>query len=167
MNLRMSISCRKSNSQVSARICILALGVMSSPIVSFCAATECAVSQNRLDAPATRTIQSPSTMLLRSSELPGVVETYRENVSRFKSDFLGKPFFDMLLFLGAAESTKGTYEVIFGTDSLQSGLYCMISSPPEISKILKWNKGDEIHVAGLVKDVKMSAVILDPCALSK
>ena len=163
----MGIFCRISNSQVSAGICILSLGVMSSPIVSFCTAAECAPSQNRLDAPATRTIQSPSTMLLRSSELPGVVETYRENMSRFKSDFLGKPFFDILLFLGASESTKGTYEVIFGADNVPKRSLLHGKLTPRNFRIAKWNKGDEIHVAGLVKDVKMSAVILDPCALSK
>jgi hypothetical protein len=146
---------------------VVTLGFAFGPLPPFCLAAGNTASQRAQDAPATRTVPSDSTTLLRGRELPKVVSTYRESVVRFRSDFLGKPFFDVLQFLGAKKSPEGNYRIGFGTGSDQSDLDCKVTSPAEISKIANWNKGDEIHVAGLVKDVANGSVILDPCALSK
>jgi hypothetical protein len=146
---------------------VVTLGVTFGPLLPFCLAGGNTAYQSAQDAPAARTVSSDSTTLLRGRELPKVISAYRESMVRFKSDFLGKPFFDVLPFLGAKESADGSYRIGFGTDSAQSDLDCKVTSPAEISKIANWNKGDEIHVAGLVKDVANGSVILDPCALSK
>jgi hypothetical protein len=168
VNWRMDILLlRECGSKVSAAVAVFTLGVLFGPLVSFCLAVENTASQSVQDAPVTRPVQSPSTMLLRGSELPTVVNTYRENVTRFKNDFLGKPFFDVLPFLSAKKSTKAAYRVIFGTGSSLSDLDCTLTSPAEVSKITNWKTGDEIHVAGLVKDVAVGIVILDPCTVSK
>ena len=144
------------------------IGIVVAPYVSFaCLAAENAPPQGAQDAPAVRTVESISTTLLRGSELPRVVNTYHENVTRFKADFLGKPFFDIVPFLSAKKGAKGTYKIAFGTGGIQSDLDCILTSPAEIAEISNWKAGDEIHVAGLVKDVMMGTVILDPCALSK
>jgi hypothetical protein len=146
---------------------VVTLSVTFGPLLPFCLAAGNTASQSVQDAPATRTAPPDSTTLLRGRELPKVISAYRESVMRFKTDFLGKPFFDVLPFLGGKKSAEGDYRIGFGTDSAQSDLDCKVTSPAEISKIATWNKGDEIHVAGLVKDVANGSVILDPCALSK
>jgi hypothetical protein len=163
----MGIFYRECVSRISAALSLVTLGVAFSPLLPFRLAAENTASQSVQDTPATRTVPSDSTTLLRGRELPKVVSTYRESIVRFKSDFLGKPFFDVLPFLSAKKSAEGNYRIGFGTDGAQSDLDCKVTSPAEISKIANWNKGDEIHVAGLVKDVANGSVILDPCALSK
>jgi hypothetical protein len=163
----MRILGRELGSEISAVPIFCALGVMSSLLASICLAAENTPSQGVQDAPGAGAVQSISTTLLRGSELPRVVHTYHENVVRFKTDFLGKPFFDILPFLNAKTGEKGSYKITFGTGSGQSGVDCTITSPAEIAEIANWKASDEIHVAGLVKDVMMATVILDPCALSK
>ena len=152
----------RRGSPVFATLGVLTLGHVFGQLVSFCIAAENTMSQSVQDAPAAPTVQSTSTMLLRGSELPTVVNTYHENVMRFKNGFLGKPFFDVLPFLSAKKSTKGIYRIVFGTGSILNDLDCAVTSAPEISEIANWHKGDQIHVAGLVKDVTMGTVILDP-----
>jgi hypothetical protein len=48
-----------------------------------------------------------------------------------------------------------------------SAIDCTVSSPAGIDEIANWNKGDKIHVEGIVKDVTFGSVYLDPCYLSK
>jgi hypothetical protein len=116
-----------------------------------------------------REAQSTLTMLLSGSDLPKVVSTYRENEIRFKRDFFGKRFSDVLLFRSVTENIliAGKYEVGFGTGQFLSDLDCSVTFPAEISKIANWNKGDKIRVEGIVQDVVMGSVRLKPCTLSK
>jgi TPR repeat protein len=118
---------------------------------------------------ANRMTASNSAVLLGGDDLPNVVSTYRENEMRFKRDFLGKKFSDVLPFLKATEKlfSKDDYRVSFGTGKVLGDLDCTVASPAEISEIANWNKGDKIHVEGIVKDVTMGSVHLDPCSLSK
>jgi hypothetical protein len=41
------------------------------------------------------------------------------------------------------------------------------SSTVGIAEIANWNKRDNVHVEGTVKDVTFGSVYLDPCELSK
>jgi hypothetical protein len=113
--------------------------------------------------------QSSSAISLSSADLPKIVSTYRENEMRFKRDFFGKQFSDVLPFRSATENmfSKGPYIVGFGTGGLLSDLDCKVTSPEKISIIADWNKGDRIRVEGIVNDVNMGSVRLDPCSLSK
>jgi len=115
------------------------------------------------------TAQSTSTMLLTGGDLKTVVGTYQENEMRFKRDFLGRQFSDVLPFRSTTESmfSKGSYRVGFGTGNFSSDVDCTANSPAEIAEIANWNKGDKIRIVGVVKDVTMGSVILDPCKLSK
>jgi hypothetical protein len=104
---------------------------------------------------------------LNSKDLPNMVSTYHENEMRFKRDFVGKRFLDVLPFRSATENMflKGMYTVGFGTGSLVSDVDCTITSPAAIDRIADWNKGDLIHIEGIVTDVTMESVNLDPCHL--
>ena len=95
--------------------------------------------------------------------------TYRENGIRFKRDFYGKRFSDILPFRDAKETVifKGRYIVGFGKGGFLSDLDCTVTSQAVISTVANWNKGDRIRVEGVVKDVTMGSVELDGCTLSK
>jgi hypothetical protein len=135
----------KAGSQTSAKIG--PKGYPSSPIPSQIAAAE-----------------QP---LLKERDLPKIVETYRENETRFGKDFLGKRFSDVLPFRSAVEMLfRGTYRVGFGTGILASDLDCTVTSPDDISRIGEWRKGDKIYVEGIVKDVIRGSVELEQCTLS-
>ncbi len=112
---------------------------------------------------------TPTKAVLSSADLPNVVKTYHENEIRFKRDFFGKRFSDVLPFRSATVSifSKGTYRVGFGTGSFSSDIDCKVTSQGDISVIVNWNKGDNIHVEGIVSDVTMGSVQLDQCTLSK
>jgi hypothetical protein len=103
---------------------------------------------------------------LSGSDLPMVVKTYRENEMRFKRDFVGKPFGDVLPFKNASENVifKGAYTVRFGK-GFTSDLDCTVTSPVEISTIANWKNGDQILIQGNVKDVTLGSVNLDSCRL--
>ena len=125
---------------------------------------------NFLATPAAATLaRSSSAISLSGADLPKIVSTYRENGMRFKRDFFGRQFSDVLPFRGATENMffKGTYTVGFGTGSFLSDLDCTVTSPAEISIIADWHKGDQIRIEGIVNDVAMGSVKLDPCSLSK
>lgn len=104
---------------------------------------------------------------LNSKDLPNIVSTYHENEMRFKRDFVGKRFLDALPFRSATENMflKGMYTVGFGTGKLVSDVDCTITSTAAIDRIADWNKGDLIHIEGIVTDVTMESVKLDPCHL--
>jgi hypothetical protein len=113
-------------------------------------------------------VQSFSGIRLSGSDLPKVVSTYRENEMRFKRDFLGKQFSDVLPFKSATENVflKGSYLVGFGNNII-SDVNCTVKSPTEISAIANWNKGDRIHIEGNVKDVTLGSVNLESCRLTR
>jgi hypothetical protein len=113
--------------------------------------------------------QSFSAGSLSRSDLPTVVSTYRDNEMRFKRDFVGRQFSDVLPFKSAKENLiiKGRYMVGFGKGNLTSDVDCTVTSPVEISTIANWNKGDQIRIEGVVKDVTLGSVQLDQCRLSK
>ena len=112
--------------------------------------------------------QSFSGNRLNGSDLPKVVSTHRENEMRFKRDFLGKQFSDVLPYKSASEKilVKGSYLVGFGNNII-SDVNCTAKSPTEISAIANWNKGDRIHIEGNVKDVTLGSVNLESRTLSR
>jgi TPR repeat protein len=117
----------------------------------------------------TQMVQSNSAVILAADDLPKIAKTYRENEMRFKRDFFGKQFSGVLPFMSAKESmfSEGTYSVGFGTGNFSSDIDCNVKSPAEIAEIANWNKGDKIRIGGVVKDVTMGTVVLEPCTLSK
>ena len=112
--------------------------------------------------------QSSSPVSLTTDDLPKIVSTYRENEIRFKRDFVGKLFSDVLPFRSATESmfSGGSYRIGFGTGGFTSDVDCRVTSSADISRIVNWNKGEKIHIQGLVKDVTMGSVQLDRCNFS-
>jgi hypothetical protein len=67
---------------------------------------------------------------LSGGDLPNIAGTYRENEIRFKRDFYGKRFSDILPFRDAKESVifKGTYIIGFGKGGFLSDLDCTVTS---------------------------------------
>jgi hypothetical protein len=87
---------------------------------------------------------------------------------RFKRDFVGKQFSDVLPFKSAKEQmfVKNSCLVCFG-NSFISDVDCTVKSPMEISAIANWNKRDQIYGEGAVKDVTLGSVKLESCRLSR
>jgi hypothetical protein len=106
---------------------------------------------------------------LGPDDLTSVTRTYNDNQLRFKRDFFERRFSGVLPFRGVTENpfSKGTYRVGFGSRDFLSSLDCMITAPEQLSVITDWSKGDLIQVEGIVADVTMDSVQLDPCKLSK
>jgi len=92
---------------------------------------------------------------------------YRQNEARFKRDYVGKQFEDILPFRSAKESflIAGRYMIGFGTGGFT--VDCMVSDKAVMNRIVDWNKGDRVRVRGVVKDVTMGSVQLDGCLFSK
>lgn len=106
---------------------------------------------------------------LSGGDLQKIVGTYQENEMRFKRDFFGRQFSDVLPFRSAKESIlfEGKYLIGFGTGRFLSDVDCEVTSPADVARIANWNKGDEIHIEGIVKDVTMGSVELDQCSLTR
>ena len=126
-----------------------------------------AADQN--DADAKKFVAKFDAASLDSNDLPSVVGTYKENELRFARDFRGRRFLGTLPFLSAAESPfeKGMYRVSFGKGAFLSSLDCITTSSTQISAVVDWNKGDPIHIDGIVDSVALDTVRLEPCKLSK
>ncbi len=106
---------------------------------------------------------------LSGTDLPKIVNTYRENEMRFKRDFLGRSFSDTLPFLKTTEKifSKDVYRVSLGGGNVFGDVDCTVSSKADIAVISSWNRGDNIAVEGIIKDVTLGSVQLEPCRLSK
>jgi uncharacterized protein len=106
---------------------------------------------------------------LTGADLSRIVSTYRENEMRFKRDFLGRSFSDTLPFLKTTEKifSKDVYRVSLGGGNISGDVDCTVSSPADIAVISNWNKGDNIVVDGVIKDVTLGSVQLEPCHLRK
>ena len=116
--------------------------------------------------PSSKPSEPSMALRLKGADLPRVVSTYRENEMRFKRDFFGKKFSDVMPFLKATEKlfSKDSYTISFGESTSAD---CSVTSPEDISTIANWNKGDKIYVEGIIRDVTMGSVQLDSCTLSK
>jgi hypothetical protein len=57
--------------------------------------------------------------------------------------------------------------VSLGGGNISGDVDCTVSSPTDIAVISNWNKGDDIVVDGVIKDVTLGSVQLEPCHLRK
>jgi tetratricopeptide (TPR) repeat protein len=106
---------------------------------------------------------------LTGADLPKITSTYSENEIRFKRDYVGKSFSDVLVFRNATENMfwSGLYTIEFGIGRFTSDLDCSESNKEKIAAMADWKKGDHILVEGIVKDVTLGSVKLDPCSMTK
>lgn len=106
---------------------------------------------------------------LGESDLKKIAGTYSENEMRYKRDFAGKSFSAVLPFRSAKENMffKGQYRVGFGRGGFTSDVDCTIDNTADVNRVTDWNKGDMIHVSGVVSDVTMGSVELKPCQMTK
>lgn len=106
---------------------------------------------------------------LLSKDLETVVKTYRDNEARFKRDFVGKRFSDVVPFMEAKEDifSQGKFRIGFGNGKIISDVDCIVSSERAISEIANWNKGDQVKVEGVITDVIMGSVKLGNCKITK
>ena len=106
--------------------------------------------------------------MLGAASLSKMVDTYRQNEARFKRDYVGKQFEDILPFRSAKESFFITdrYLIGFGTGGFTSDVDCTVADQAVMNRIVDWNKGDRVRVRGVVKDVLMGSVQLDGCLFS-
>ena len=85
---------------------------------------------------------------LGTLSLPKMVDAYQQNGVRFKRDYAGKHFEDIMQFRSAKESAD-RYLVGFGLRGFTSDVDCSVSDKAEIDRIVDWNKGDRIWVRGV------------------
>jgi hypothetical protein len=72
--------------------------------------------------------------VLDLEDLQVIVSTHKENEMRFKRDYFGKQFSDVLPFRGAKESTfiQESYRVVLGANDFTNDFDCAVSPPKEI-----------------------------------
>ena len=103
------------------------------------------------------------------NDVTKIVSTYRENEMRFKRDILeegsSESRYSFFNFSPRRLLSKNAYIVGFGVNPYLSDVDCRVTAPEDISIIANWNKGDKVHVEGIVKDVTMGSVQLDSCRL--
>lgn len=106
---------------------------------------------------------------LTGADLSRIVGTYRENEMRFKRDFQGRRFADILPFYKTTEKlfSKDEYTVSFGTGRVAGEIDCTVASASGIAEIANWNRGDKVRIEGIVRDVTIGSVQLESCTLSK
>lgn len=92
---------------------------------------------------------------------------YEANQARFMRNYKGKSLDVQMTMAAVTENIifKGTYDVTFGK-STWGDIRCNISDPKQIDYIINKNKGDLIHVNGVIDDHLLGAVVLRNCALS-
>jgi pyruvate/2-oxoglutarate dehydrogenase complex dihydrolipoamide acyltransferase (E2) component len=106
---------------------------------------------------------------LGADSLSKIVDTYRQNEIRFKRDYVGKQFDDVLPFRSAKAKifSEDQYTVGFGKGMFVSDIDCTVSDKATMDRVIDWNKGDRIRIRGVIKDVTMGSVQLDRCQLSE
>jgi TPR repeat protein len=118
--------------------------------------------------PANQTALAESSSQLTAADVRHIAGTHRDNEARFKRDFYGKIFSDVLAFKSANEVMflKGKFIVSFNA-AQSDNLDCRVMSEADIAEIANWNKGDKIKVEGIVSGVVMDSVILNECKFTK
>ena len=109
------------------------------------------------------TMQSPAPVVLRNgftqTDISAMVTTYRQNEARFRHEYVGRLFSARMRLSRVSESVIGeTTRVDFGS------VHCNLPRGSNRA-IIAWNKGDEIEISGVIKDIWFGSVELERCSL--
>lgn len=102
---------------------------------------------------------------LNNTDIPKALASYEQNQLRFNREYVGKT----ISFGGPVNEIQkqiigGSYRITFGnTNSFSGHVYCEITDPVLLDKIVAWNKGDMVNVDGTIKDVWFGNLELDRC----
>jgi hypothetical protein len=107
------------------------------------------------------TMQSPAPAVLRNGfthDISAMVTTYRQNEARFRHEYVGRLFSARMRLSRVSENVIGeTTRVDFGS------VHCNLPRGSNRA-IVAWNKGDEIEISGIIKDVWFGSVELERCS---
>ncbi len=100
---------------------------------------------------------------LAASDIVRIIETYYENESKFKRDYVGKTLMATMFFdnVGGA-AFGGGYFVGFDGISGSAGLTCRFSETLP-NKVIDWDAGKSVSLTGVVYDVVLSTLYLKRC----
>jgi hypothetical protein len=113
-----------------------------------------------LQGPATAPLAAarPITHATQSEMISAIVTTYRQNEARFRHEYVGR------LFSARMRLSRVTENVIGETTRVDfSSVHCNLPRGSNRA-IIAWNKGDEIEVSGIIKDVWFGSVELERCS---
>jgi len=100
-----------------------------------------------------------------NSEARLIVDTSRNNEFRFKLDFKGKTFSDVMRFESAKERTFGSgYLVEFGE---RTGVYCFVDDKVVLNRLTGWNKGKMVKLTGVIEAAMFDKIELDNCKIDE
>jgi hypothetical protein len=108
------------------------------------------------------TMQSPAPTALRNGfthDISAIVATYKQNEARFRHEYVGRQLSARMRLSRVSENVIGeTTRVDFGS------VHCNVPRGSNRA-IIDWNKGDEIDISGIIKDVWFGSVELERCSL--
>ena len=108
------------------------------------------------------TMQSPAPAVLRNgftqTDISTMITTYKQNEARFRHEYVGRLFSARMRLSRVSENVIGeTTRVDFGS------VYCNLPRGSNRA-IIDWNKGDEIEMTGIIKDIWFRSVELERCS---
>jgi hypothetical protein len=107
----------------------------------------------------------PPTPVFGASNIPTIVDTYRENQIRFSRDYVGQPFAAVLPFRSASERWIGSgYRILLSVDSWIT-VDCIILNQSALNVIANWREGDQVKIEGVIDDVTLGSLQLKNCKL--
>jgi hypothetical protein len=114
-----------------------------------------------LESPATARLAAARPIPPQSTQnemISAIVAAYRENEARFKRDYVGRTLSTSRMPVSRVSENifSETTRVDFGS------VYCNLPRGSNRA-IADWNRGDEIDVSGIIKDVWFGQVELDRC----
>jgi hypothetical protein len=110
-------------------------------------------------ATAPLAVARPTTQSTQSEMISAVLTTYRQNEARFRHEYVGRLFSARMRLSRVSESVIGeTTRVDFGS------VHCNLARGSNRA-IIAWNKGDEIEISGIIKDIWFGSVELERCSL--
>jgi hypothetical protein len=105
---------------------------------------------------ATTDVATATYFTLRDAK--AIVDTSRSNEVRFNRDYKGKTFQDILTFKSITERLFGSgYDVSF------DGADCRVNAT-EAQRLIDWNKGQQVRVAGSIRTTALGDLQLDACS---
>jgi len=96
-----------------------------------------------------------------------IVDTSRNNELRFKLDFKGKTFSDVMRFESAKERTFGSGYLVEFSERNFTGIYCFVDDKAILKRVIDWNKDKMVKVTGIIEAAMFGKIELDNCKIDE
>jgi len=100
------------------------------------------------------------------SDIQRAIDTYRANEVRFQRDFAGRSIdFNWVFYKASSRFIGSGYRITIGNGGFSGNVDCIINDQATLDQLVNWNKGQRIHVTGIIDDVTMGDLQLKQCRL--